>query len=326
MNSKGKTIDTFSSNRIDLEHKRLTKTYVEYRGETNSPHIEVVGKNVYLINWLSEHNSHERCLKALPDTFPHIYNYHEQNYLSMPEHQRPPIPEPIRHRDPSTLMLCTTEMDYLPYANLSDNMDSIFTPTNIETVTDILRQWFTLQLSIIKHAHVLPWDLHTGNLLYDTYKCKLYVINYGFYEFFNLIERDVNPITSIVYRFDPVKDKRTILKDETNINTQTAFTLSNEEVENLFMTRLPWFANFRNTTKLHYIITAVYGINKCVDLHTQIMRELNFSTNSIDLIREVILNGQQFFPIMKSLKNWRWTIRKQMLITSCFKSHEGISR
>ena len=87
----------FSSIKIDKSTNRLIKTYVEHRGETDSPYIHVIGNNVYIINWICENDIHKRLLKSTPSMFPKLYMYEEQKYLDVDESKRPPIPKPLQH-------------------------------------------------------------------------------------------------------------------------------------------------------------------------------------------------------------------------------------
>ena len=108
----------FSTIIIDEKRKRIIKTYIEFRGESDSPYLNLIGSNIYRINLISENDSHKRLLDKLPNMFPKIYNYEEKKYLEVEE--RPPIPEPLLDRNPEQMMLCRVEMDYLPYKSLNE--------------------------------------------------------------------------------------------------------------------------------------------------------------------------------------------------------------
>ena len=58
---------------ITIKGNRLIKEYVEHRGETDSPYLNVIGLNTYVFNWLSENDIHKRLLSKLPNMFPKIY-------------------------------------------------------------------------------------------------------------------------------------------------------------------------------------------------------------------------------------------------------------
>lgn len=298
----------FSSIKIDKSTNRLIKTYVEHRGETDSPYIHVIGNNVYVINWICENDIHKRLLKSMPAMFPKLYMYEEQKYLDVDESKRPPIPEPLQHRKPESLMLCRVEMEYLPFPSLVSIIDTLLKSNNEKEIKNIVKQWFSLQLQIIKEAHVLPFDIHVGNMLYDKRQKKIYFVDYAFYEFFNLIDRlepNIVQTKDVIYWFDPTKDKHKIFKDYDEIKSNDGgFELTDEEVRDLFMFRLMWFANFRNETKLHHILSSKLGINECIKLHVEAMKELNFSQKHISLISEAISNANTLFSIGRSVRNW----------------------
>lgn len=294
---------------VTIEGNRLIKQYVEHRGETDSPYLNVVGSNTYVFNWLSENDIHKRLLSKLPNMFPKIYNYSEIRYLDVEEQKRPPIPKPLTHRKPESLMICKVEMDYLPYTNLYDIIDKVVNDEKL--LTDVLTQWFELQLTIIKEAHILPFDVHVKNMLYDESKRKIHLIDYGFYEFFNLVDRiNESDILSkdIIYYFDPTSNesKHKIYKDynDTPIKLNDSFELTDDEVKDLFMFRLMLFSNRRNENKLHYIISSKLGTEKCVELHQQVMTNLKFKSEHIQLITEAIQAPDELFKIGQSVRNW----------------------
>ena len=300
-------IGAFSTTVIDKTNKRITKTYIEYRGEEDSPYLSLIGSNVYVSNIISENDSHKRLYESLPNLIPKIYNYNEKAYLSVLENERPPIPEPIVDKPREMLKICKVEMDYLPFPSLQSIHERIFTKSNLNEVKHVLTQWFELQLRIIGEAHIVPWDVHLGNMLYDESNKKLYIIDYAYYEFFELVERLDNETTKrndIIYWFDPIKDKHKLYKDNLNIKSTNDFELTNEEVCEIFMFRLSWFASFRNATKLHILIATLYGMKTCVDLHIQVMKKLGFKQNQIDLVCEALTNSIGLFAIVRSVRNW----------------------
>ena len=294
---------------ITIKGNRLIKEYVEHRGETDSPYLNIIGLNAYVFNWLCENDIHKRLLTKLPGMFPKIYNYSEIKYLDVDEQKRPPIPKPLAHRKPESLMICKVEMDYLPYTCLYDIIDKVITDEKL--LTNILTQWFELQLTIIKEAHILPFDIHIKNMLYDETKHKIHLIDYGFYEFFNLVDRlnesdDLNKDT--IYWFNPTSNetKHKIYKDYNKkaIKLNDSFELTDDEVKDLFMFRLMWFSNRLNENKLHYNISSKLGIQKCIELHQQVMNNLKFKPEHIQLITEAIQAPDELFKIGQSIRNW----------------------
>ena len=289
---------------VDTVNNRITKTYVEHSGETDSPYLKLIGNNVYVINWFSENDSHKRLVSSLPNMFPHIYAYSKRRYVEVDENERPPIPEPLLHRKPESLSLCKVEMDYLNYPSLNDVIDEI---DDISVLRHILKQWFELQLIIIKEVHILPWDVQVGNMLYDSETQTVHLIDYGFYEFFELVDRiDTSATLShdTIYWFDPTEDKHKIYKDYDSIEVQKQFTLSDDEVRDLFMFRISWFSKHRSECKLHNVLASKLGLDVCVQLHETVMRELRFSQKHIELIRLAITNGELLFRIQQSVVNW----------------------
>lgn len=296
----------FSTIKIDVKRKRLTKNYVEYVAEFGVPYLSVIGYNCYRLRTISEHNAHQLLVDKLPNMFPHIYNYNERKYLDINEDERPPIPEAITHK-PETLVVCNVEMDYLPFTPLSKVIDKLIESNDINQLKNIIHQWFEIQLLIIKEVHLLPWDVHAGNMLYDEQKQQIHIIDYGFYESIELVDRvkkDVSLTKDVIYWFDPVEDMNKAYKDYNEITIDDNFRLKNKEVRELFMFRLMWFANFRNETKLHIIISDRLGMDKCVKLHEQVMKELKFKQKHIELIKKAISDSDQFFKIGRSVRNW----------------------
>ena len=303
----------FSNVVINGKTNRLIKTYVEHRGETDSPYLSLIGNNVYVVNWFSENDSHKRMMNALPaEEVPKIYSYSEKKYLDEEESKRPPIPEPLKHRNIANLMICRAEMDYLPYQSLNKQVNEVIQIENISEVKNILKQWFEKQLMIIKVGHMLPWDISLENMLYDRQSKKIYFIDYAFYEVFSLVER-INPATTkrktSIYWFDPVEDKHGIFKheitkDEIKMNVNDDFVLTDDEVRDLFIFRLMWFHPHRQETKLHFIIMKLYGLDKCIELHVSVMNELGFNQKQIKLLVDVLRQGQDFFKIKQSVRNW----------------------
>lgn len=294
---------------VTIKGNRLIKVYVEYRRESDSPYLNAIGLNTYVFNWLSENDIHKRLLSKLPNMFPKIYNYSEIGYLDVEEQKRPPIPIPLRHRKPESLMICKVEMDYLPYANLYDIIDKVVADEKL--LTDVLTQWFELQLIIIKQAHILPFDIHIKNMMYDEAQHKIHLIDYGFYEFFNLVDRLNESDTlnkNIIYWFDPTNNesKHKIYKDydEKEIKLNDSFELTDDEVKDLFMFRLMWFSTRRNEDKLHHVISSKLGTQKCIELHRRAMNKLKFKAEHIQLIADAIQAPDDFFKIGQSVRNW----------------------
>ena len=294
----------FSTVSIDEKRKRITKNYVEYVAEIGIPYLSVIGCNVYKVKSINEHGAHQLLVDKLPNMFPHIYSYEEKKYLEVKENERPPIPKAITH-GPETLKICKAEMDYLPFEPLINIIDKIV--ANIKQLKQILHQWFEIQLLIIKKTHMLPWDVHVGNMLYDEKKQQIHLIDYAFYEQFELVDK-VNESTTLtkdsIYWFDPTEDMNKMYKDYGEIEVKDSFKLTDKEVRELFMFRLMWFANFRNETKLHVIIANKLGVDKCVQLHEEVMKELKFKQKHIELIKQAISNSNEFFKVGRSVRNW----------------------
>lgn len=302
----------FSNVTINSKTNRLIKTYVENRGETDSPYLSLIGNNAYAINWFTENDSHNRMLKTLPEEVPKIYSYEEKKYLDEEESKRPPIPEPLKHRKPENLMICRVEMEYLPFKSLNKQLNDIFSDGDMNEIKNILKQWFEKQLQIIQFGHMLPFDTSLENMLYDRQNKKIYFIDYAFYEFFNLIER-IDPETTktktSIYWFDPVEDKHSIFKhefakDEVKMSVKDDFVLTDDETRDLFMFRLMWFTTHRQEAKFHFSIINKFGLKTCVKLHSDVMNELGFKPSHINLLIETLKNSQEFFKTKQSVRNW----------------------
>ena len=187
--------------------------------------------------------------------------------------------------------------DAQPVKVINDEFESTFTPLNKNKVKTLLTDWFREQLRLIKDEHVMPCWSHIGNMYYDG---KLRFVRHGF-EHFDIVERNIIPTEDVAYMFDPTNELK-LFKYDKEMKLVTTFDLTDDEVEEVFIVSLLWWAD--ETTKmkqLHDIITALYGIDVCVDLHKQVMKKINFKHQQVIVN---MLTNSLFFHAEKALKNW----------------------
>lgn len=176
---------------------------------------------------------------------------------------------------------------------------------SLSLTKNILTQYLSLQMKIIKYAHLLPSSIHTDNIYYNIDTKQIYFTNYSTYKFFYIVDRDIKTTTDIAYRFDPTIKPTIVLKNEQPITILESFELTDLETERLLTLSLLSLFNTQTKTKqLHYLTILIHGVNECIKLYEDIMNDLCFNTQTQVVIKDILTNDVLFFHAERALKNW----------------------
>ena len=310
---------------------RIRKTYFEYTSLLHKPYLFTSSNKIYLFERCSEHEAHEQLAKNLPESIPEIYSYNEKKYEGDGS-DLTPLMKKLMKRDKvsiNELNVCETVMKYLNYEQL-DHIAYEYITDKMKAV-NLLVLYFSTLLNMIQKAHVQPNDFHAGNMLtvLNSDKSnieKLYVIDYGWYQRFKLIDTITDNEINYGYKLDTTNSYNTIndiINDGGNevinyrvvkVNLRTGekklitpevnFELTQYDAEMLLLDILTCeFKRISVYRCFHLMFGLVYG-EHIIDLFTEALNKLNCSKRFIDSIRDILTNARLESSIRDSLCNW----------------------
>ena len=286
---------------------KLKKTYLEDRKKLHTPRLVVASDKVYKVWHTTEHEAHELLTNSSINNIPKIYSYEETKYLDIQESKRPTIPEILvhQHAKPEDLYYCSVVMDYLPYPSMFEVYDTVLYNKR-ENAVQLVKLWFKNILNMIQHAHIIPADFHTGNMLCDLPK-NVYFIDYAYYEHLSLVCKvdDSNMDYGFKLNTKTGELSKTNLStmETTPISEITDFKISQYDAEMLLIPNLIKDMN-RNLYKcVQQVVYAMFQ-NDVINIYTQAMKELNISPKLQDIVISLIIRPVMTRDIRNSLLNW----------------------
>lgn len=294
---------------LDNETK-LKKTYLEDRKKLNIPRLVSASDKIYKVFHPTEHETHTILSKALPNIIPKIYSYKEIKYTDIPETDRPPIPEILIHQKAkiNDLYSCEVIMDFIKYPNMSTVVFSQLYD-NRNNAVQLVKLWFKNILDMIRIAHVIPADFHTGNILCDLPK-NIYFIDYAYYDYFTLVANVDDSLIDYGIKIDIKTGQLTKTKLNTSnelitepITDTKDFEISQYDAEMLLIPNLIKDMN-RNIFKcVQQVIWSMF-VNEFIGIYKQAMNELKISSKLQDIVISLLTRPAMVQSIQNSLTNW----------------------
>lgn len=226
---------------IRVNGSTVIKTYIELQPKYSINRINSIANVITHITPLTEYEAHKRLSQRFPNNFPQIISYKEVPFTSVPKDQQTHVEKwRFKTHGPEKFNQCTLTMSLITSPNVEDELTNLFTAQTPNITIDFLTEFFKLTFDVIKLAHIVPHDRHTGNIHYNPNTKHITFIDCGDFE-------SVEPVTVItshdvgnVYHINPPETNQIHNKRTKAILTPTHTTtpLTTELAESLLLNQL----------------------------------------------------------------------------------------